>query len=61
MFVRRDGLLGELSADPVGFFRQNNRASSPGRSKCSGTTAYTAANDDEISALLAGAGFFRLK
>src|SRR5579875_3047848 len=57
MFVRGHGLLRQLPADPIGFFGEQDRATGAGRCQGRGAATHTSADNDDIGALLASAGF----
>ena len=48
MFIRRNGLLSELAADPVGGFGHDDLASRPKRRQSRRATAKPAAGNDDV-------------
>jgi hypothetical protein len=53
MLVGRHGLRRELPADPVGFLRENDRASQPQRRQGCGHAAQAAAHDENVGVRVA--------
>ena len=56
VFVGRDGLGGELAADPIGFFGHDDAEARTGRRERGGDATHTAADDDEIDRAFFGGG-----